>query len=80
MWSIAISTAEIRYAGLPASDRSKVFERFYRIDKARSRAEGGVGLGLAIASWAVEVNAGVIVFLDRESPGTHCRISLPAPH
>jgi heavy metal sensor kinase len=64
--------------GIPAFDRSKVFERFYRIDKARSRVEGGVGLGLAIARWAVEVNAGAIAFRDKEGPGTHCRLTLPA--
>lgn len=64
--------------GIPDTDRSKVFERFYRVDKARSRAEGGVGLGLAIARWAVEVNKGAIAFQDKNSPGTHCRITLPA--
>jgi len=64
--------------GILASERSKVFERFYRIDKARSRAEGGIGLGLAIARWAVKVNGGTIAFQDKNSPGTHCRITLPA--
>lgn len=64
--------------GIPESDRAKVFERFYRVDKARSRAEGGAGLGLAIARWAVEANQGAIAFCDREDSGTHCRIMLPA--
>ncbi len=64
--------------GIPKSERSKVFERFYRIDKARSRAEGGAGLGLAIARWAVEVNGGAIAFLDKKGQGTYCRIVLPA--
>jgi heavy metal sensor kinase len=64
--------------GIPESDRSKVFDRFYRIDKARSRAEGGVGLGLAIARWAIEVNGGTIAFQDKNGPGTHCRITLNA--
>lgn len=64
--------------GIPESDRSKVFERFYRIDKARSRAEGGIGLGLAIARWAVEINKGTITFQDKNEPGTYCRITLPA--
>jgi heavy metal sensor kinase len=64
--------------GIPASDRSKVFERFYRIDKARSRTKGGVGLGLPIARWAVEINKGAIAFQDKNGPGTHCRITLPA--
>ena len=64
--------------GIPESERTKVFERFYRVNGARSRKEGGVGLGLAIAQWAVEANAGAIAFLDREGPGALCRITLPA--
>jgi heavy metal sensor kinase len=64
--------------GIPDDERSKVFERFYRVDKARSRAEGGVGLGLAIARWAVEVNGGSIAFRSSDGPGTHCRITLPS--
>jgi heavy metal sensor kinase len=64
--------------GIPESERVKVFERFYRVDKARSRAEGGAGLGLAIARWAVEVNRGSITFRTNNEPGTHCRIILPS--
>jgi heavy metal sensor kinase len=64
--------------GIPEPERLRVFERFYRVDRARSRKEGGVGLGLAIARWAVEANRGTIAFLDKEGPGTHCRITLPA--
>ncbi len=63
--------------GIPVPERLRVFERFYRVDRARSTKEGGVGLGLAIARWAVEANEGAIAFLDKESPGTHCRITLP---
>jgi heavy metal sensor kinase len=63
--------------GIPDAERSKVFERFYRLDKARSRAEGGSGLGLAIAKWAVEANHGTIAFIDTDSPGSCCRITLP---
>ena len=63
--------------GIPEAERIKVFERFYRVDKARSRAEGGAGLGLAIARWAVEVNGGAIAFRNNNEPGTHCRIILP---
>lgn len=63
--------------GIPESERIRVFERFYRIDKARSRAAGGAGLGLAIARWAVEINGGSISFGDKDGPGAHCLIDLP---
>jgi len=63
--------------GIPESERNRVFERFYRIDKARSRAAGGAGLGLAIARWAIEINGGSISFRDKEGPGTLCRTILP---
>jgi heavy metal sensor kinase len=64
--------------GIPEAERTKVFERFYRFDGARSRKTGGVGLGLAIARWAVEANGGLIEFCDKQGAGTHCRITLPA--
>ncbi len=63
--------------GISAENRERVFDRFYRVDKARTRAEGGTGLGLSIARWATEINGGRIEFLDTDAPGTHCRISLP---
>jgi len=63
--------------GIPACERTRVFERFYRLDRARSRTEGGFGLGLAIAQWAVELNGGTIGFQDKEGPGAWCRIVLP---
>ena len=62
--------------GSPDSERSKVFERFYRIDKTRSKEKGGAGLGLAIARWAVEINGGAVEFLDKEGKGARCRITL----
>jgi heavy metal sensor kinase len=63
--------------GIPPEEREKVFERFYRIDKARSRSEGGTGLGLAIAKWAVEANGGTISFRDPGNGGACCRITIP---
>jgi heavy metal sensor kinase len=63
--------------GIPEDERTKVFGRFYRVDEARSREEGGAGLGLAIAQWAVEANKGRIEFCDKEGPGSCCRITLP---
>src|SRR5262249_52550385 len=46
--------------GIPAEHRDRIFDRFYRVDASRSRDEGGVGLGLAIARWAIEANGGRI--------------------
>jgi signal transduction histidine kinase len=64
--------------GIPESERPRVFERFYRLDQARSRKEGGFGLGLAIARQAIELNGGTIGFHEKEGPGAWCRIVLPA--
>jgi len=63
--------------GIPPEEREKIFDRFYRLDKARSRAEGGTGLGLAIARWAVEANGGTIAFRDTDPPGVCCRVTIP---
>jgi len=65
--------------GIPPGERRRVFERFVRLDPSRSAAEGGAGLGLAIARWAVEANGGGIAFLETEGPGAHCRITLSRP-
>jgi heavy metal sensor kinase len=63
--------------GIPAADRERVFERFYRVDKARSRSLGGVGLGLAIARWAVESHGGRIEL--RSTPGRGCTFRVVVP-
>jgi len=63
--------------GIPTLEQEKVFERFYRLDKARSRAEGGTGLGLSIARWGIRTNGGEIGFVPDRTPGTCCRIRLP---
>ena len=63
--------------GIAAGEREHVFERFYRVDAARSR-QGGVGLGLAIARWAVEVNGGRITLESPEGRGCIFRIALSA--
>jgi heavy metal sensor kinase len=62
--------------GIPADLRSRVFDRFYRVDKARSRANGGTGLGLAIAKWAVEVNGGRLSLEPATDVGSRFRITL----
>jgi heavy metal sensor kinase len=63
--------------GIPQADRSRVFERFYRIDEARSREDGGAGLGLSIALWAVQAHGGRIDVQSQEGAGSTFRIVLP---
>jgi signal transduction histidine kinase len=62
--------------GIAPLDRDRIFERFYRVDAARSRDAGGVGLGLAIARWAVEVNGGHIELDTEEGRGSLFRMVL----
>jgi len=64
--------------GIPAAHRDRIFDRFYRVDASRSREEGGVGLGLAIARWAIEANGGRIELASDERRGSLFRILLPA--
>ena len=63
--------------GIAAAHRERIFERFYRVDDARSRESGGTGLGLAIARWAVEANGGRIEVQSDEGHGSVFRIVLP---
>jgi heavy metal sensor kinase len=63
--------------GIPAAHRHRIFDRFYRVDASRSREEGGVGLGLAIARWAVEANGGQIKLASDGRTGSSFRILLP---
>ncbi len=63
--------------GVSQEEQSRIFDRFYRVDKARSREWGGAGLGLAIARWAVEVHGGQITVESAEGEGSTFRITLP---
>jgi heavy metal sensor kinase len=74
----AIMTIRDEGPGIPPEHRERIFDRFFRVDDARSRAAGGSGLGLAIAKWAVEVNGGYIRVDDTVGLGTTIRIDLPA--
>src|SRR5262249_60750292 len=64
--------------GIPAAHRDRIFDRFYRVDASRSSEEGGVGLGLAIARWAVEANGGQIELASDGTKGSLFRVRLPA--
>jgi signal transduction histidine kinase len=63
--------------GIAPQHQQKVFERFYRIDQARSRASGGAGLGLAIARWAIERQGGQVELESELGRGSLFRIVMP---
>jgi heavy metal sensor kinase len=63
--------------GIAPEHQEKIFERFYRVDRARSRASGGAGLGLAIARWAIERQGGHIELESELCRGSLFRIVIP---
>ncbi len=63
--------------GIPPEHHDKIFDRFYRVDKGRSREVGGTGLGLTIARWGVGANNGRLEFKSEEGRGSDFRIVLP---
>jgi len=71
---IAVSDTGI---GIPKEEIQKIFDRFYRVDKARARETGGTGLGLSIALDAVKLHNGHIEVISEEEAGSRFTISLP---
>ena len=74
---IAITVAD-EGPGIPDGDLSRVFERFYRIDKSRARDPGGTGLGLAIVKHLVGLHGGEVRAENRPEGGATFRLTLPA--
>ncbi len=73
----AVLTVSDTGIGIPEADLNSIFDRFYRVDKARSRASGGSGLGLAIVHDAVMANEGTIEVSRRPEGGTSFTVSFP---
>lgn len=73
----AIVTIEDTGIGIPQKDRQQIFDRFYRVDKARSREAGGAGLGLSIVRDTVVANGGTISVDGRPEGGTVFIVHLP---
>ena len=65
--------------GIPKEEVQKIFDRFYRVDKARARETGGTGLGLSIAMDAVKLHGGHIEVKSEEDTGSRFTITLPYP-
>ena len=73
----AIVEVEDSGPGIAPEHRTRIFERFYRVDKSRTRAAGGAGLGLSIAQWAVLAHGGTIAVQSEPGSGSIFKICLP---
>jgi two-component system OmpR family sensor kinase len=74
---MALFRVEDTGMGIPQEEIGKIFDRFYRVDKARSREMGGSGLGLSIARWIAEMHRGTITVTSELHKGSSFTVSLP---
>lgn len=75
----AIIEVEDTGMGIAATEQQHIFDRFYRVDKSRSRSQGGSGLGLAIVKKIVEEHGGIVSVESSPGQGSTFRVSLPRP-
>lgn len=73
----AVLTVADNGIGIPESDQAHIFDRFYRVDKARSRATGGTGLGLSIVRQLVQLHDGTIELTSAPDKGSTFTVTLP---
>lgn len=71
-------TVEDSGIGIPESELSRIFDRFYRVDEARPRDKGGAGLGLAIGRWIAEAHGGALLVTSTPGHGSVFTVRLPA--
>lgn len=71
----AIFVVEDTGIGIPEAELPFIFDRFYRVEKSRSRQYGGSGLGLSIVNKLVELLGGTIVFTSKVGAGTRCEVA-----
>jgi two-component system sensor histidine kinase SenX3 len=76
--SVCISVCD-HGIGIPARDLERIFERFYRVDRARSRATGGTGLGLSIVRHVAQAHGGDVTVESIEGEGSTFRLRVPLP-
>ena len=74
---LVLLTVEDTGVGIPEEDLPKIFDRFYRVDKARSRAAGGTGLGLSIVKDTARQHGGAVTVRSREEGGTCFQVAFP---